>query len=167
MSWSIARPSGKEPVVGPHPLVEWGPLLGAAAVSLVLLGILSLLEAEDLEPFGGSVPVLAGLLTGSALVVAGLTGVARRRTSPRREPNTEGPELLETRSVDAGSWPLDGARHDWVGATRMMRAIETPPPPPPDATSRSASRRRGSATSSTNGGRHSYIPDRSSSRTSA
>jgi len=38
-------------------------------VSLVVLGVLSLLEAKDLEPFGGSILVLAGLLAGSALVV--------------------------------------------------------------------------------------------------
>jgi hypothetical protein len=178
MSWSIARPSGKEPVEGTHPLAELGLLLGASAVSLVVLGILSLLEAKDLEPFGGSVPVLAGLLAGSALVVAGLTGVSRRQTSPTRERTTDGRELLETRSVDAGSWPVDGARHDWVGVTRMMRAIETPPPPPPRppppaataataATGTSALRRRRTTTAPTNSGRGAQVPGDSSSRTSA
>jgi hypothetical protein len=142
-----------------------GTLLGASAVSLVVLGILSLLEAKDLEPFGGSVSVLAGLLAGSALVVAGLTGVARRHASPTRDQVADGRERLETRSVDAGSWPVDGARPDWVGVTRMMRAIETPPPPPA-ATGRFARPRR-STTSSTNGDRRTDIPDRSSSRTSA
>jgi hypothetical protein len=166
MSWSIARPSGKEPVEGHHPLVELGPLLGATSVSLVVLGVLSLLEAKDLEPFGGSVSVLAGLLAGSALVVSGLTGVAHRRPSPTRERTTERRDLLETGSVDAGSWPVDGARHDWVGATRMMRAIETPPPPPA-ATSTSAPGRHSGATSSTYADRRSHSPDRSSSRTSA
>jgi hypothetical protein len=138
-------------------------------VSLVVLGVLSLLEAKDLEPFGGSISVLAGLLAGAALVVAGLTGVARRHMSPLRD-RTAGREFLETRSVDAASWPDNGAREDWVTATRMMRAVDTPPPPPPApppaAASRSAPPRR-SMTSSRNGGRPSRIPDGSSARTSA
>jgi hypothetical protein len=136
-------------------------------VSLVVLGVLSLLEAKDLEPFGGSISVLAGLLAGAALVVAGLTGVARRRMSPLRDRTAER-ELLEARSVDAASWPDNGARDDWVTATRMMRAVDTPPPPPPPpaATLRSGPPRR-SMTSSRNGGRPSRIPGGSSSRTSA
>jgi hypothetical protein len=137
-------------------------------VSLVVLGVLSLLEAKDVEPFGGSIAVLAGLLAGSALVVAGLTGVARPQMSP--VPNrTAGRELLEARSVDVGSWPDNGAREDWVAATRMMRAVDSlppPPPPPPATTSRSATSRR-STTSSRNGGRPSRIPGGSPSRTSA
>lgn len=166
MSWSIAKPLGKEPSEGSRPPVELGPLLGATAVSLVVLGVLSLLEAKDLEPFGGSISVLAGLLAGSALVVAGLTGVARRQTTPVPD-RTAGRELLEARSVDVGSWPDNGARDDWVAATRMMRAVDSPPPPPPPATtSRSATSRR-STTSSRNRGRPSRIPGDSPSRTSA
>jgi hypothetical protein len=165
MSWSIARPSGKEPSEGSRPPVELGPLLGATAVSLVVLGVLSLLEAKDLEPFGGSISVLVGLLAGSALVVAGLTGVARRQVSPVPDP-TAGRELLEARSVDVGSWPDNGARDDWVATTRMMRAVDTPPPPPSAAISRSAPPRR-STTPSSNGRRRSRIPGGSSSRTSA
>jgi hypothetical protein len=135
-------------------------------VSLVVLGVLSLLEAKNLEPFGGSISVLAGLLAGSALVVAGLTGVARRQMSPVPD-RIAGRELVEARSVDVGSWPDNGARDDWVAATRMMRAVDSPPPPPPPAaTSRSATSRR-STTPSRNGARPSRIPGGSSSRTSA
>jgi hypothetical protein len=166
MSWSIARPSGKEPSEGSRPPVELSPLLGATAVSLVVLGVLSLLEAGDLEPFGGSISVLAGLLAGAALVVAGLTGVARRQISPIRD-RTAGRELLEARSVDAGSWPDNGARDDWVAGTRMMRAVDTPPPPPPPAVASRTAPQPRSTTLSRNGGRRPYVPGGSSSRTSA
>src|SRR5258708_34992847 len=104
MSWSIARPSGKEPSEGSRPPVELGPLLGATAVSLVVLGVLSLLEAKDVEPFGGSISVLAGLLAGSALGVAGLAGGARRPMSPRPDPAAGG-QLLEAPAVDVGARP--------------------------------------------------------------
>jgi hypothetical protein len=170
MSWSIARPSDKEPTAGSRPPAQLGPLLGASAVALVVLGVLSLLEATDVEPFGGSASVLAGLLAGSALVVAGLTGVARRHKGPARV-QTDGRERLEARSVDAGPWPVEGARHDWVAATRMMRVVDTPPPPPPPpprqaATSRAAPPPPGTA-STTNGRRPSRVPGGWSSRTSA
>lgn len=170
MSWSIARPSEKEPTDGSRPPAELGPLLGASAVALVVLGVLSLLEATDLEPFGGSISVLAGLLAGSALVVAGLTGVARRHKSPARD-RIDGRERLEARSVDAAPWLVEGARHDWVAATRMMRIVDTPPPPPPPpprpaASSRSAPPPRSTA-SPTTGRRPSRIPGGTSSRTSA
>lgn len=168
MSWSTERSSGNERAEGARSRVELGAPLGASAVCLVLLGVLSLLAAKDLEPFGGSVSVLAGLLAGAALVVAGLTGVAPRHVTPGRDRTTGQREQIETRSVDAGSWLDDGGGADWVGATRMMRAIQAPPPPPPPpvATSRSAPP-RSRTTSSRTGSRPLHIPDRSSSRTSA
>jgi hypothetical protein len=61
---SASRPTG----------MTWA-LLGASAAVLVPVAVLSALAAEGVEPFGGSIFVLGGLMGGAVLVVAGLTGV--------------------------------------------------------------------------------------------
>src|SRR2546421_2680472 len=99
MSWWVARPHDNRLFEGRRPSDELGPLLGASAAALVVLGILALLAAEDVEPFGGSVSVLAGLLCGAALVVVGSAGVSRRHVA--RIPDTAAPgEAIQARGTE-------------------------------------------------------------------
>jgi len=163
MSWWVARPHDNRLFEGRRPSDELGPLLGASAAALLLLGILALLAAEDVEPFGGSVSVLAGLLCGAGLVVVGAAGVARRHVT--RPPNiaaTRG-EVLEARSSDRTGRADDRARQR-ADQTRIMRTVAAGLPPPP-APRRSTPRVGG--TSSRYGDQTPHVTRRSSSRTSA
>jgi hypothetical protein len=165
MTWSVARPQDKELFRGRRPAADLGPLLGASAVALVVLGILALLAAEDVEPFGGSVSVLAGLLSGAALVVAGAVGVSRRHLV--RSPDTTGAgETVETRSSERTQRPDDRARRRLADDTRVIRTVAAGPPAPPPPPPRRASLRAGS-TSSRYGAQSPPIARPSSSRTSA
>ncbi|TMM15551.1 MAG: hypothetical protein E6G01_09895 [Actinobacteria bacterium] len=163
MSWWVARPHDNELFEAPRQAARLGPLLGASAVSLVLLGILALLAADDVEPFGGSVSVLAGLLCGAGLVVAGLAGVARRQT-PRPRDTAGVREDAEAASSARGLPP--GARADRrrPDDTRIMRTLASGPPPPPVPATRRV-RRAGSSSRYTN--QSPGVSRPSSSRTSA
>lgn len=164
MSWRVARPHDDE-LGEPRPLaVVLGPLLGASAVALVVLGILALLAAEGLEPFGGSVPVLAGLLGGAALVVAGLAGVARR-TIARSPRSAADRDVVERQSFDHAPAPDGRAARQRADETRIMRTVAAGPPPPPLPTPRRAPARAG-GTPSRSGTHIARVPRRSS-RTSA
>lgn len=75
MGLGIADPRRAEGPVVSRPTGTLWALLGASAAVLVAVAVLSLTAAEGVEPFGGSVSVLIGLLGGAGLIVAGLTGV--------------------------------------------------------------------------------------------
>lgn len=131
MSWWVARPHDDELVDARSPAVKLGPLLGASAVALVVLGILALLAGKGVEPFGGSVSVLAGLLCGATLVVVGLAGVARRNGNVRRLASA-----AATRRETPQARPLNNSdphrdRVQRVDDTRVVRKVATRPPPPP------------------------------------
>jgi hypothetical protein len=145
MSWSVARPHDNDLVEARRGSTNLGPLLGASAVALALLGIVALLAGKRLEPFGGSVSVLAGLLCGATLVVVGLAGVVRRNVG--RVPRAAAPrgEALEARSFDRMEPPDDRAGHQRADETRVMRTVAAglpPPPPVPPTRSSSAKGRR-------------------------
>ena len=135
MSWRVARPHDEELLDARRRAVELGPLLGGSAVALVALGVLALLAGRGLEPFGGSVPVLAGLLCGATLVVAGLAGVARRNVG--RLPGAAAPrrETREARPFDRPDPPGDRPRDQRADPTRVVRTVtaglDPPPPLPP------------------------------------
>jgi uncharacterized iron-regulated membrane protein len=128
MSWWVARPHDDELVDARGPAIKLGPVLGASAVALVVLGILALLAGKGLEPFGGSVSVLAGLLCGSTLVVVGLAGVARRNAGHRAGAAARR-ETPQARPVDRPDPPDDRAQR--VDDTRVMRRVAVGLPPPP------------------------------------
>jgi hypothetical protein len=152
-------------LTAPRPAVELGPLLGASAVALVVLGILALLAGEGLEPFGGSVSVLAGLLCGAALMVAGLAGVARRSLT-RVPADAVAPERTIGRARSGRAQPIqDGARRRRVDETRVMRTLAAGPPPPSRAPRRTSVARGG--VPPTYEDESPPLPRHSSSRTSA
>jgi hypothetical protein len=134
MSQWVARPHDDDFVQARRPAVELGPLLGASAVALVVLGILALLAGEGLEPFGGSVSVLAGLLCGAALVVAGLAGVARRSLTRLPEESATRDATIRPRPSDRAQPTDDRARRQRVDETRIMRTVAAGLPPPPSST---------------------------------
>src|SRR5205807_1782394 len=79
-------------------------------------------DDEDVEPFGGSVSVLAGLLSGAGLVVVGAAGVARRHvTDPPNTAAARG-EVLEPRLSDRPDRADDRARQR-ADQTRIMRTV--------------------------------------------
>ena len=162
MSWWVARPHDNELFEAPRQAARLGPLLGASAVSLVLLGILALLAADDVEPFGGSVSVLAGLLCGAGLVVAGLAGVARRQTPRPRD--TAGVREDTEAASSARVLPPGAADRRRPDDTRIMRTLASGPPPPPVPATRRV-RRAGSSSRYTN--QSPGVSRPSSSRTSA
>jgi hypothetical protein len=142
--------------------------LGASAVALVVLGILALLAAKDVEPFGGSVSVLAGLLSGAALVVAGSVGVSRRHMA--RIPDTSAAsEIVGARSSERTHRPDDRARRQRADETRIMRTLAAGSPPPPSLPAPPPRRApvRVDSTPSRHGNQRSTISRRASSRTSA
>ncbi|HWC38856.1 MAG TPA: hypothetical protein VG476_10020, partial [Acidimicrobiales bacterium] len=107
MSWWVARPHDDELVDARSPAGKLGPLLGASAVALVVLGILALLAGKGVEPFGGSVSVLAGLLCGATLVVVGLAGVARRNVGRLAGADATRRETPQVRPLDRPDTHLD------------------------------------------------------------
>jgi uncharacterized iron-regulated membrane protein len=129
MSWCVARPHDNELIHPRRPAVKMGPLLGASALALVVLGILALLAGKGVEPFGGSVSVLAGLLCGSTLVVVGLAGVARRNAGHRAGAAAARRDTPEARPVDRSDPPDDRAQR--VDDTRVMGTVAVGLPPPP------------------------------------
>jgi hypothetical protein len=129
MSWWAARLHDDELVEARRPAVKLRPLLGASAVALVALGILALLAGKGLEPFGGSVSVLAGLLSGAMLVVVGLAGVARRNVGRLAVTAAVPRETPQARSFDRSSPPDDRAQR--VDDTRVVRKVAAGLPPPP------------------------------------
>jgi hypothetical protein len=118
------------------------------------LGVLSLLAAQDVEPFAGSASVLAGLMCGAGLVVAGLTGIARRQVhSPNDTPvirlndtNVIRGEVLNERSLYHRERVNELARRRRGEHTRALPEMSPPPPP-----------RRISTSISSNGAGHSYV----------
>lgn len=139
MSWWVARPHENELVGARRQTVELGPFLGASAVALVALGIVALLAGKGLEPFGGSVSVLAGLLCGAALVVVGLAGVARRSTEGHPRTAAHRREALEAPALAQLDRPDDRAHQQRADETRVMRTVATGLPPPPRLPPRRAS----------------------------
>jgi hypothetical protein len=164
MSWWVARPDDNELSGARRPAAELGPLLGASAAALVVLGILALLAAEDVEPFGGSVSVLAGLLCGAGLVVAGSAGISRRHMAAVPDTSAAG-ETPGSRSAVRTHRPDDPARRQRADDTRVLRTVAAGAPPPPPPPPRRAPVRMGSTSR--------YADDRlpvsrrSSSRTTA
>ncbi len=164
MSWWVARPHDNEVFGAPRQAARLGPLLGASAASLVLLGILALLAAHDVEPFGGSVSVLAGLLCGAGLVVAGLAGVAHRQTPRPRDTAGVREDARETASSARGLPPGGRTDRRRPDDTRIMRTVASGPPPPAVPAPRRV--QRGSS-SSRYAGQIPRVSRPSSSRTSA
>lgn len=151
---SVPSPSNHESVGARPRAAGLRALLGTSAASLVALGVLSLLAAQDVEPFAGSAPVLAGLLCGAGLVVAGLTGIARRQvrslndTPVIRLNDTRviHGEVLNRRSLYHAERVNELANRRRGEHTRALPAVSPPPPP-----------RRTNARFSSNGAGHSYV----------
>ena len=166
MSQWVARPHDDDVTQPRTPAVELGPLLGASAVALVVLGVLALLAGEGLEPFGGSVSVLAGLLCGAGLVVAGLAGVARRSLTRLPEEATARDGTIRPRPSDQAQ-PADERTHSQrVDETRIMRTVAAGPPAPPPRMPRRGPVPRGSGPPRYDD-QSPPLPRRTSSRTSA
>jgi hypothetical protein len=134
---SVPMPSNNEPVRARRRAAGLRALLGTSAAALFALGVLSLLAAKDVEPFAGSASVLAGLMFGAGLVVAGLTGVAHRQVHGLNDTpvihlndtHVIRGEVLNERSLYHRERVNELARRRRGEHTRALPAISAPPPP--------------------------------------